>query len=180
MGKGRKGWNRSERSMNVILIGMRGSGKSTIAKKLSRKLNKPYAEVDKLIAEKARISIPEMVRRYGWEYFRELEAQMTKDICQNTDMIIATGGGVVTRPENVETIKQAGKVIYLKAQISTLLHRVGIDPNRPALTNKKNLKEEMTEVLRQREELYESTANLIIDTDKKTTRQIVEEIVMSS
>lgn len=162
---------------NIILIGMRGSGKSTIAKKLSKTLNKPYIEIDALIAQGAGMSIPEMVAQHGWEYFRDLETQTTKQVCLENNTIISTGGGVVIRPKNVQALKASGKVFYLRVPIRTLLRRIGQDTNRPALTTQQTLKEEMEEILRNRRSLYENSADSIIDTDKKSKTKIVEEIL---
>ncbi len=170
-------WRRSTTTMNIILIGMRGSGKSTIARKLSKKLGKPHIEVDSIIAKEAGMTIPEIVKTYGWEYFRNLETETTKQICTMTEVIISTGGGVVTRSENIVILKKSGKIFYLRAPIYTLLRRVGKDANRPALTNKKSPEEEMKEIFKKRNVLYEQTATSIIDTDKKTANAIVNVIL---
>lgn len=162
---------------NIILIGMRGSGKSTIAKKLSKKLNKPYIEIDTRIAQNAGTSIPEIVQKYGWEYFRDIETQTTQQVCQENNSIISTGGGVVIRPENITALKASGKIFYLRAPIRILLRRIGHDVTRPALTTQQTLKDEMEEILKQRKHLYEGCADSIIDIDKKSKTQIIEEII---
>lgn len=172
----RTGRSRSKTTMNIILIGMRGSGKSTIARKLSKALHKPYIEIDRVIAQETGMSIPEMVANHGWEYFREKESEITKKVCGQDNSIISTGGGVVTRPENIAVLQQNSKIFYLRATIHTLLRRVGEDANRPALTGQKSLMNEMKEVLQNRKALYESTADRIIDTDKKSLNTIVKEI----
>jgi shikimate kinase len=163
--------------MNIILIGMRGSGKSTIARKLSKKLNKPYIEIDRLIAQEAGMAIPEMVAHHGWEYFRETETAVTKRVCEQDDVIISTGGGVITKPENIAALQKNSKIFYLRANIYTLLQRIGKDATRPALTANTSLADEMKEVLQNRKLLYESTATSIIDTEKKSVNTVVKEIL---
>jgi shikimate kinase len=163
--------------MNIILIGMRGSGKSTIARKLSKILNKPYKEIDRLIVQESNMTIPEMVANHGWEYFREKETIITKQVCEQNDVIISTGGGVITRPENIAALQKNSKIFYLRARIHTLLQRIGKDATRPALTKNTSVAEEMKEVLQNRKALYESTATSIIDTDKKSVNTVVKEIL---
>nr|MBP9719249.1 shikimate kinase [Candidatus Levybacteria bacterium] len=132
--------------MNIVLIGMRGSGKSTIARKLSKKLGKPYVEIDKLIAKRFETTIPAMVAAHGWEYFREKESEITKEVSAMDNVIISTGGGVVLRAENSMALQKSGKLFYLRCTIATLLKRIGHDKNRPALTGQSSLEEEMKEV----------------------------------
>lgn len=167
--------------MNIVIIGMRGSGKTTVGKALSKKLERQFIEMDEIVVEKAGMSIPEIVAKHGWEYFRNLESEVAREVTVFENSVIATGGGVVVRPENVEVLKQHSILIYLKAKVDVLVSRIGKDPNRPPLTNKKSLKGEMSEVLQSRHSLYEKAANKIIETNsmspEETANAIIPEVI---
>jgi len=163
--------------MNIVLIGMRGSGKSTVGKLLANKLNKQFIDIDKLLVEREGKLLPAMITLHGWTYFRDKESQLVEEVSNQTNTIIATGGGVVLRKQNIDLLKKNGKFIFLKASIETMLKRIKNANDRPALTNKKTLKEEMEEVWGKRKSFYEDSANIIIETDKKTLKSVVDEIV---
>lgn len=162
--------------MNIVLIGMRGSGKTTVGKLLAQHLKKDFIAVDELVAKKAGMTIAQIVEEYGWEYFRDLESKVTKEISQKDNVIIAAGGGVVVRPKNVKALKEHGKLFWLTVNIDTLLKRIGNDANRPSLTGK-SPKEDMEEIQKQRQKLYEQAADVIIDTENVTPREVMEEII---
>src|SRR3989338_8486532 len=86
----------SERNPNLVLIGMRGSGKSTIARLLSKRLKKEHVELDVLIERQAGMSIQDIVEKNGWEYFRDLETKLVKEVSANDGAVVSTGGGIVT------------------------------------------------------------------------------------
>lgn len=163
--------------MNIVLIGMRGSGKTTIGKLLQKRLQRDLVEMDDLVVEKAGMTIPEMVASHGWEYLRNIESEMTKKIAQKNNVIISTGGGIVTREENVLHLKKNGKLFWLQAQIDTLVKRIGDDPNRPPLTDKKSPSGELTDVFKHRKKQYEDAADFVINNDTKTPADTVEEII---
>lgn len=166
--------------MNIILIGMRGSGKTTVAKQLAKKLNKEYKEMDELIVVKKSMSIPEIVEKHGWDYFRDLESEIVQELCQQDNIIISCGGGVVVRPKNITILKKNGKLFWLQVSVETLLKRIGDDANRPSLTGKASRKEDMEEVLQQRYELYKNAADVIIDTEKMNAKEVADTIIKNS
>ena len=163
--------------MNIVLIGMRGSGKSTIAHLLSQKLQIPCIEMDESLVKKIGMAIPEFVEERGWEKFRDVEAEITERLSKKDNVILSTGGGVILRKTNVDNLKQNGKLFYLKAHLETLILRMGNDPNRPFLTNQKTRKEEIEQVLRERTLLYKNAADVIIETDNLTIDQTIHEII---
>lgn len=163
---------------NIVLIGMRGSGKTTVAKLLSQELNREYLELDEILVEKTGISIPAIVEKHGWDYFRDQESAIAEEVSLFENKIISTGGGVVTRPKNIEALKKNGVLILLSASVDVLSDRIGDDPNRPSLTNKKTRRTEMEELIIQRRELYENAANQIIDTDKLRPEEVVSKILL--
>lgn len=163
--------------MNIVLIGMRGSGKMTVGKLLAKTLQKNHIEMDGRVVKKAKMSIPEIVKKYGWEHFRNLESEVTKELAKMDNVIIATGGGVVTRPENIQVLKEHGKLFWLQASLDTLVKRIGDDKNRPSLTGKQSQRDDLEAVLAQRQKLYEDAADAIIDTEGKTIKEVVAMII---
>lgn len=168
---------------NIILIGMRGSGKSIVAKLLSKKLNKQYLELDEILMKKMNMTIARIVKKYGWDFFRDQESKIVKEVAKNSDLVISTGGGVVIRSENIETLKRNGILIFLNASLEKLLQRienkVGNDPKMPVLTDKKTPKEEISYILAQRDKLYEEAADQIIDTDNLSPNEVADMIVLT-
>ncbi|MGI6664192.1 MAG: shikimate kinase [Christensenellaceae bacterium] len=105
---------------NIVLIGMPGSGKSCTGKEIALQLNRPFIDMDALIAKEAGTSIPTIFAEKGEEYFRILESQLAKRIGKNTGHIIATGGGVVTRKENYAALTQNSKIYFIARDIDQL------------------------------------------------------------
>jgi len=91
--------------MNLVLIGYRGTGKSSVAEILAKRFAAKKVSTDELIVQKAGMSIPEIVEKYGWEHFREVESEVVKEVCKEDDLIIDAGGGVVLREENIKNLQ---------------------------------------------------------------------------
>ena len=170
--------DRNDKRRNIVLIGMRGSGKTTVAKLLAEKLQKNHIELDEMLAKKVGMPIALIVEKYGWAYFRKVESDVVKEVAVYSDTIISTGGGVVINTESVSTLKKSGTLVLLDASVETLVKRTGNTKNRPFLTNKKNRKEEIREVLKQRKTLYGQAADEIIATDTLSPKEVVEEILL--
>ena len=105
---------------NIVLIGMPASGKSTIAKELSKKLNRSFVDTDALIVEKYG-AISDIFEKYGEEYFRSIETKIIKEVSSLSGIIIATGGGAVLKEENIRALKQNGKLYFLNRPLSELI-----------------------------------------------------------
>ena len=103
----------SERDPNIVLIGMPGSGKTTVARLLAKRLGKRGEDIDSLVAKKAGMSIKEIVEKFGWDHFRDLESDMVREVSEQNGAVISTGGGIITRSENIETVKKNGLCIFL-------------------------------------------------------------------
>ncbi|TCT35138.1 shikimate kinase [Providencia alcalifaciens] len=149
------------------IIGPRGSGKTTIGKKLAEKTGYQFIDTDKLIFEHAGMSIADIVKQQGWDYFRQLESQILSSI-EPQKAIVSTGGGIVLASENQQVMRDNGTVIYLRSTPETLAQRLAAEPQaeqRPSLTGK-SLLEEIEEVMEQRDPIYLSTAHHVIDANQ--------------
>ncbi len=161
--------------MNIVLIGMRGSGKTAVGKILSQRLGREMVELDELVARKAGKSIPKIVARQGWEKFRDIEEAVTAEVSQRDNIIIATGGGVVTRESNIANLKENGLLVWLTAGIDSLLQRIGDDKNRPLL-KAKTRREDLEIALTERQPLYQKAADITIDTENRTPEAVAETV----
>jgi len=130
-------------TVNIVLIGYRGTGKSSAAKLLSMALDMELMEMDLLIVKKAKLSIPQIVKKFGWDKFRDMESAVAKEISQRDNCVIDTGGGIVLREENVESLKDNGLVFWLKAGRETIIERIKNSEERPSLTGTKSFVEEV-------------------------------------
>jgi len=162
--------------MKIVLIGYRGSGKSTVGKILAEKLGLRYIGMDETIEKEAGLSIKEMVAQFGWEHFRALERALSRKLRDCKDCVIDTGGGAVMDEENARNLCKDAFVVYLKTSPSVIIDRIKSAQDRPPLMGEDFLSE-VKEVLSLREPVYEALANLVISTDKLTPRQIAEAII---
>lgn len=162
---------------NIILIGMRGGGKSTVARLLSQKLGRKFADLDEMIEKREGIAIPEIVEKYGWSYFRDRESEIVKKAAKQKNMIISTGGGVINRPENIAALKQRGVLVFLSAPADVLARRIEGDQGRPRLTEAASTLHEVEAVLAERKKLYEAVADIVIDCTNLSPEEEVEEIL---
>jgi shikimate kinase len=163
--------------MNIVLIGYRGTGKSVVGHLLADRLRMPYLSMDAELVKRAGISIPEIVAKAGWSGFRDQEAELAQELGEQNNLVIDTGGGVIERPGNIEALQQNGCIIWLRAEVSTIVARIQGDTERPALTTGKTFTEEVAEVLERREPKYRDAARYAIDTDALTPEQIADKII---
>jgi len=165
--------------MNVVLIGYRGTGKSTVARQLAAELGIGWVDADVELERRAGMSIAEMFREQGEEAFRQWECLIVAELCRRENEVIALGGGAVLREENRRCMMSAGRVVWLKASPEKILQRIEADPStsgrRPNLTTSGGL-EEVQSLLHQREPLYRRCAELEIETDDLSPGQIARQI----
>ncbi len=150
---------------NVILVGARGSGKTTLGARLAGLLGKAFADVDAIVRDEAGKPIEDIVAQGGWEVFRALEAEVVARLCAGENRIIAMGGGSVLAEASRKAMREGGLVFYLKVDADTLLSRLTADPDaaqRPALSDK-TPEDEMRAVLAERGPLYEEVADHVLD-----------------
>lgn len=163
--------------MNLVLIGYRGTGKSTVAEHLATKLGWKAVSTDAQIVEKAQRSIPDIIASNGWDHFRNLETEVCLALKARDRMVIDTGGGLILRPENVEALKPNGLVFWLTAAVTTITRRISDDTQRPALTAGKTFVEEIQEVLTERTPKYQAAADHTIATDDLSPEEIASQIL---
>ncbi len=152
--------------MNIVLIGYRGSGKSSIGKLLAARLGMAFVDTDERIVQQAGKNIGAIFADVGEKGFRDLESAVVQDVAVLDDTVIATGGGVVLRPENMSRLKEHGKVVWLNAPAEVLWQRIAADPGsshaRPNLTPSGGL-EEIRRLLEVRNPLYAAAADITLD-----------------
>ncbi len=161
---------------NLILVGPMGAGKSTIGRLLARELHLPFRDSDKEIEDRCGADIPWIFDVEGEAGFREREQAVIADLCQEDGLVLATGGGAVMRAENREALRRGGRVIYLHASVEQQLERTARDRHRPLLQTADPARV-LRELLALRDPLYREIADIIIETDQRPPRLVVQEIL---
>jgi shikimate kinase len=166
--------------MNLVLIGYRATGKTTLARGLAQRLGWEWVDADVEIEHRAGKSIARIFAENGEPAFRDLEAEVIADLCARQRLVIAAGGGAPLREESRRAMRKAGQVVWLTAAPETILARMTGDATtadrRPNLTNRPPL-EEITQLLGRREPIYRESAHLIVDTEDKSPEQLTVEIL---
>lgn len=161
--------------MNIILIGFMGSGKSEVGRKLAQELGMNYRDSDELIEKREKTSISDIFREKGEPYFRDLETEVVKTLANHDNFVIATGGGVVLREENVKMLKELGPLILLWAEPKVVWERVKKETHRPLL-NVPDPKAEIKKILDYRTPIYHKVADFKVDTSNLTVEEAVRKI----
>ena len=166
--------------MNLVLIGYRATGKTTLARLLAQRLGWDWIDADVEIEHRAGKSIARIFAEEGEPAFRQLEAQVIADLCGRDRLVLAAGGGAPLRPESRQAMRDSGQVVWLTASPETILSRMSADATtlgrRPNLTDK-NPMDEIVQLLGRREPIYRESAHRKVDTEGKTPEQLVEEIL---
>ena len=160
--------------MIFYLIGMMGSGKSSVSKLLANKLQFSLIDIDKEIEKDEKLSIKEIFEKKGENYFREIESKYL--LRKRNSAVVSCGGGIVLNKKNREFLKTSGYTIYLKSSIPTLEKRLLNKNSRPLLNND-NLKETLINIYTNRKTLYTSSANTTIITDRRSVKEVCELII---
>lgn len=166
--------------MRIVLIGYRGTGKTTVGRLLADALTWPFIDTDPLIEQRAGLDIATIFARHGEPYFRDLESAVIADLDSAGPAVISVGGGAVLRPENVQHLRSGSLVVWLTAPAETLYRRITGDATttqrRPNLTGLVGL-EEVRHLLAVREASYRSAADLAVDTEALSPIQVAERIL---
>lgn len=162
--------------MNIILAGMPGCGKTTVAKKLAASLGYGAVDTDELIVREHG-EIAKIFEEHGEAYFRKLEHETVKKISSADKTVIATGGGCLMNEQNVKLFKSGGKIVYLKTSVDELLKRLKGDTARPLLAG--DLAENLNRLYNKRASIYVSAADITVITDGKTVEETIKRITES-
>jgi len=164
-----------KQASNIFLVGPMGAGKTSVGKQLAKVLKRDFIDSDKEIEDRTGVNIPTIFDIEGESGFRVRESQVIDDLSQQSQIVLATGGGAVLDPQNQKYLMSRGIVFYLHASIDQLFQRTHRDRNRPLLQTD-NPKQKITELLAIRDPIYRSVADFVIETDGQTVRRVVDEI----
>jgi shikimate kinase len=166
--------------MNIVLIGYRCSGKTSVGKLLAGELGREFVDLDALLEHQAGTSIESLVGDRGWELFRKLERDLIAEVCRKDGLVIAPGGGAVIQQENVCLLRNNGFVVWLKGEAPILRARMLEEEQagkvRPSLTGSDSLAE-IDEVLALRTPLYHRAADLVVDTSELSAEEVARAIM---
>ena len=166
-------------SNNLILIGMMGSGKTTMARSLARHLGKTFVDSDEEITKRTGVTIPHIFDIEGEAGFRQRETAAIQEIMSRENIVLATGGGAVLAEENRQLMKHGGIIIYLRANVHDLWQRTRHDRSRPLLQTR-DPQAKLRELLRVRDPIYQQVADITIQSGKQSAHALmlllVEEI----
>jgi len=161
---------------NIALIGFMGAGKTTVGRILAERLGLRFVETDDLVERMAGKTIPRIFEEDGEETFRRLEAEAVRKAAAMEGVVISCGGGVVLRRENVEALRNTCVVVYLKTSPEEAYRRTAGDEGRPLLKVEDRMKR-IRELLSAREPLYESSADIVVETDGLTPTEVADRVI---
>ncbi len=163
-----------ESNKHIFLIGMMGTGKTTVGRKLAEQICYPWVDIDQQLEKDFGFTIAEYFQRYGEEAFRQQESHMLQKLVHQSPSVITTGGGIVLREENRSLMVKHGRVVHLTAHLEELIRRLQGDQSRPLLAG--NLEKRIQQLMIERAALYQSTAHVTIDTTNQSPCSIVSEV----
>jgi shikimate kinase len=162
---------------SIVLVGLPGSGKSTVGRHLARRLGLAFVDADHFIEQRQGCSVREYFEREGEQAFRDLEQETLAELAQRSGVVLSTGGGAVLREANRETLKRQGWVVYLKSSPDELYRRLKHDTTRPLLQVGDPLKK-LKELFAVRDPLYREVAHHVLETGRPTVSSLVNHIAM--
>ena len=165
------------RPFSVALVGLPGSGKSTIGRQVARRLKLPFVDSDHVIEERLGCSIRDYFEREGEASFRDVEESVIEELTKLTGRVLSTGGGSVLRQANRQRLHDRGHVVYLRSSPEELSRRLRHDVNRPLLQVADPLGR-LRDLYTQRDPLYRETAHFVIETGRPSVSTLVNMIIM--
>jgi shikimate kinase len=162
--------------INIVLIGPMGSGKTSVGRRLACVLKRDFFDSDFEIVTRTGVSIEHIFDVESEEGFRKRETAVLKDLCDISNIVIATGGGIVIKPENRELLKRNSFVVYLASSIEQLIMRTAKSKSRPLLEKSTDREKTIRDLIKQREPLYQEVADVVIDTTDKKLYVIINNI----
>ena len=161
--------------MNIILVGSMGAGKTTIGRQLAKRLKRTFYDSDHELVERCGVDIPTIFEFEGESGFRDRESQVIDELSKLDNIVLATGGGAVLRPENRKMLAARGHVIYLRVSLKNQHLRTSADRNRPLLQGG-DLMAKLQKLRDDRDPLYRALADHIVDTDDRTPNNVAQSI----
>jgi shikimate kinase len=165
-------------SINIFLVGLMGSGKTTIGRALARHRHVPFFDSDHEIEACCGVSIPTIFEIEGEAGFRRRESGKIEALTRRQGIVLATGGGAILDPANREHLKTRGTVVYLRCHPSELYQRTRHDRNRPLLRTEDPFGK-LQELYAQRHPLYMETADIVLDTGRQSVHSLVRKLESS-
>jgi len=160
----------------IFLVGMMGSGKTTIGRGLARTLQREFIDLDHELEARCGVRIPVIFEIEGEQGFRKRECQVLDACSRRPNIVMATGGGAILSAENRRALRERGIVVYLRATVEELFRRTSRDRNRPLLATA-DPRATLRDLLLQREALYGEIADIVIDTGSTSVAQIVAQVI---
>lgn len=164
-------------SKPVVLVGLPGSGKSTVGRQLARRLGLTYLDSDHVLEERLGCSIREYFEQAGEAAFRDQEQAVLSELVHRPDAVLSTGGGSVLRPANREALRAHGWVVYLKSSPQELFKRLRYDKSRPLLQVADPL-QKLKDLYQQRDPLYREVAHHTLETGRPSVNALVNHLAM--
>jgi shikimate kinase len=161
----------------ICLVGMMGAGKTTVGKRLARRLGWAFVDADRELESRLGVSIPTIFDLEGEAGFRRREAEVIADLTARTETVVATGGGAVIRPDNRRLLHERSHVIYLRASVADLWHRLRRDTSRPLLRTP-NPRARLEALVREREPMYQEVAHQVVDTGRQPVERVVDALFL--
>lgn len=169
---GRPEVGRKFQSGNLILVGMMGSGKTTMGRALAKHLGKVFVDSDEEIIKRTGVTVPHIFDIEGESGFRLRETAAIHDLAGRDNMVLATGGGAVLAEQNRTMLQQNGIVVYLKANVHDLWQRTRHDRNRPLLQTK-DPHAKLNELFQQRDPLYRKVSDIVVQSGKQSVHALM-------
>jgi shikimate kinase len=161
---------------NIFLVGMMGSGKSTVGRALAQRLDRPFVDTDKVLVERTGVPVATIFEIEGEAGFRRRESGVLAELAQGNGYVVATGGGAVLAAENRDLIRAGGTVIYLRARLEHLWERTRHDSSRPLLATP-DPRATLGALLEARDPIYREVAHIIVDTGTQSATTLVSRLV---
>lgn len=161
---------------NVFLVGMMGSGKTTLGRSLAQRLELPFVDTDRVLVERTGVPVATIFEIEGEEGFRRRESTVLAELAEGEDRVVATGGGAVLSAENRALMRSRGTVVYLRARLEHLWERTRHDSSRPLLATP-DPRATLAALLEARDPLYHESAHLVVDTGSQSANTLVGRVV---
>jgi len=160
---------------NIFIVGLMGSGKTSIGKLLAKKTGRLFIDIDNEIIKESDMTITEIFNKFGENYFRDLEHKILSKAKSTENHVISTGGGIILKLENIKIMKNSGTIIFLDIDVETQLSRVKNKKNRPLLDGD-NMIGNLVNIKKERDYIYKNISDYIISISEKNKSEIVGEI----